>query len=197
MSRLHYYATCKKVIKIMQDLSNLVVLHVNVWSIYIIHSFLDLGKFDYKNSYVFWENIHNLEINLKTLRVIFEKKLWRIFFSAMYIREYLKVGTKKLYVSQIFHEGIKNYSEIDAKILWGIGERKRSRKLPRPAHTEIFFEILNKTEIRFYLTFSRLIWNQPDVRLVRNRSKNRIYNPISVWFNKIPVCVCVTAIDIT
>ena len=34
-----------------------------------------------------------------------------------------------------------------------------------------------------------LIWNQTDVRLVPNQSENGKYNLISVWFNKISLCV--------
>ena len=37
----------------------------------------------------------------------------------------------------------------------------------------------------------RLICNQTDVRLVPNQSKNGKYNLISVWFNKIYLCVAI------
>ena len=64
---------------------------------------------------------------------------------------------------------------------WGDGDK---------LHTEKSFRNLI-TSIRNQIVFSisRLIWNQPDVRLVPNQSENGKYNLISGWFKKISLFV--------
>ena len=65
-----------------------------------------------------------------------------------------------------------------------------SMRLDTQAHTEKSFRNLiksNRNQIVF--TIFRLIRHQTDVRLVSNLSENGNYNLISVWFNKISLCV--------
>ena len=61
-------------------------------------------------------------------------------------------------------------------------------------HTEEFFRNLKKsTRNQIVFIIFRLIWIQTDVRLDPNLSENGKYNLISVWFDKISVCVHQTA----
>ena len=49
-----------------------------------------------------------------------------------------------------------------------------------------FWNLVNSHRNQILFTICRLIWNQTDVHLAPNQSKNGEYNLISVWINKIP-----------
>ena len=69
-------------------------------------------------------------------------------------------------------------------------ERKNRTLNHRTVHTEkTFRNIIGSNRIQIEFTIFRLIWNQTNVRLVSNQSENRKYNLISIWFNKISLCI--------
>ena len=49
--------------------------------------------------------------------------------------------------------------------------------------------IIKSNRSNIVLNIFRLIWHQTDFRLVPNQTGNSKYNLISVWFNKISLCV--------